>query len=251
MIIKEAVQITPFDCERTLHIYLPNDYETTDKRYPVFYMYDGHNLFDDNDATYGKSWGIRDYFDKEELDIIVVGMECNHEGNYRLWEYSPYDFVDPTYGEVKGFGKIYMQWVVEELKPYIDAKYRTLADREHTAIGGSSMGGLMSLYTMKHHSDVFSKGACVSPYQIHVHRDLMEEETLTEEDSRIYISWGAYENRPKNIFAKVTRQNLLVANQFSANGATLYLNEVLKGNHSEAAWEKEVPTIVKFLFKNW
>ncbi|MDD6468190.1 MAG: alpha/beta hydrolase-fold protein [Erysipelotrichaceae bacterium] len=251
MIIKEEVTITPFDCQRMLHIYLPDDYETSEKRYPVFYMYDGHNLFSDEDATYGKSWGIKDYFDQHHLDIIVVGMECNHEGNYRLWEYSPYDFVDPYYGEVKGLGKIYMQWVVDELKPYIDQKYRTLADREHTAIGGSSMGGLMSLYTIKRHSDVFSKAACVSPYQYHVHHDLMKEPTLTDSNSRIYISWGAYENRPKSIFARVTRQNLLIANQFSENRAMVYLNEVLKGNHSEAAWEKEVPTFVKFLFEKW
>jgi len=251
VIIKEDVVITPFDLERTLHIYLPKGYKKSNKRYPVFYMYDGHNLFDDKDATYGKSWGIKKFLDESEYQMIVVGIECNHEKNYRLWEYSPYDFMDPVFGEVKGQGKEFMQWVVNELKPYIDKKYRTLCDREHTAIGGSSMGGLMSIYTMMCHSDTFSKGACVSPYMYHVYDNLKVELKEMHKDSKVYISWGSYENRSKNIFAKVTHQNCRIASQFSEKGAILYLNEVLKGNHSETAWEKGVPTFMEFLFKDW
>ena len=251
MIVKEDVLITPFDLERTLHIYLPEDYEESDKRYPVFYMYDGHNLFRDEDATYGKSWGIEEFLDQSDYQMIVVGMECNHEKNYRLWEYCPYDFMDPVFGEVKGQGREYMQWVVEELKPYIDENYRTLTEREYTAIGGSSMGGLMSIYTMMRHSDVFSKAACLSPYMYHVYDDLKEELEDMDANSHIYISWGSYENRSKAIFARVTHQNLMIANQFSAKGAILYLNEVIKGNHSEAAWEKEVPVFMDFLCKDW
>lgn len=93
---------------------------------------------------------------------IIVAPECNHEGNARLEEYSPYDFVWQEYG-IKGRGKAYLDWMVQELKPLIDAKYPTLPDREHTAIGGSSMGGLMSLYGVTAHNEAFSRAACLSP----------------------------------------------------------------------------------------
>ena len=146
MVEKHVVFITPFEEERTLHIYLPDDYQTSGRRYPVMYMYDGHNLFYDEDATYGVSWGLKDYFDRHQSEIIVVGIECNHESNYRLWEFSPYDFSDPHWGEIKGLGKALMEWVVTQLKPMIDDAYPTLPDRAHTAIGGSSMGGLMAIY---------------------------------------------------------------------------------------------------------
>lgn len=88
MVEKHVVFITPFEEERTLHIYLPDDYQTSGRRYPVMYMYDGHNLFYDEDATYGVSWGLKDYFDRHQSEIIAAGIECNHESNYRLWEFS-------------------------------------------------------------------------------------------------------------------------------------------------------------------
>ena len=80
--------------------------------------------------------------------LIVVAVECNHVGDGRLREYSPFSYVNSTLGRITGKGKIYMDWLVNTLKPQIDAKYRTLSDREHTIICGSSMGGLMSLYAV-------------------------------------------------------------------------------------------------------
>ena len=77
--------------------------------------------------------------------FIAVGVECNHEGNGRLIEYYP--FGEPVFGAERGLGDVYMRWVVEELKPYIDAHYRTLPGRESAMIGGSSMGGLMAAYS--------------------------------------------------------------------------------------------------------
>ena len=104
MIIKEQVYITPFDDERTIHIYLPDDL-SEDERLDVIYMFDGHNLFDDNEATYGISWGLQETFDQRGVRAMVVGIECNHIGNMRLYEFSPYDFFDADFGEIKGFGK--------------------------------------------------------------------------------------------------------------------------------------------------
>ena len=75
---------------RKIWVYLPDDYDESRKRYPVLYMFDGHNLFDDSLATYGKSWGIRDYLDGTHLPLVVIGQDCNHTGNARLEEYSPF-----------------------------------------------------------------------------------------------------------------------------------------------------------------
>ena len=75
------------DKTRRAYIWLPEDYEENkDKRYPVMYMFDGHNVFFDEDATYGKSWGMAKYMKENPRDLIIVGVECNHEGNRRLVE---------------------------------------------------------------------------------------------------------------------------------------------------------------------
>ena len=116
--------------------------------------------FFDSTATFGTCWGLKDYLDAHP-NAIVVAPECNHEGNKRLEEYCPYD--SDWFDGIHGTGKQYMDWLVNELKPAIDAKYPTLPDRGNTAIGGSSMGGLMSLYAITAYNKVFSKAACLSP----------------------------------------------------------------------------------------
>lgn len=163
MIFKKEVWITPYQMNRRLHIYVPQRAMEEGRRCPVLYMFDGHNLFEDQEATYGKSWGLKDYLDHSGLPLIVVGMECNHEGNSRLVEYSPYTFTDHQFGTIAGSGRQMMRWVVDELKPLIDRELPTLTSRKDTWIAGSSMGGLMSLYTITAHNDTFSKAACLSP----------------------------------------------------------------------------------------
>ena len=93
MIIVRKIQIPGLETAkpRRLYIYLPKDYEVSDRRYPVLYMFDGHNVFYNSHATYGKSWGMKEYLQKTKLPLIVVGIESNREGK-RLSEYSPWDF---------------------------------------------------------------------------------------------------------------------------------------------------------------
>ena len=105
MIFKKEVWITPYQMNRRLHIYVPQRAMEEGRRCPVLYMFDGHNLFEDQEATYGKSWGLKDYLDHSGLPLIVVGMECNHEGNSRLVEYSPYTFTDHQFGTIAGSGR--------------------------------------------------------------------------------------------------------------------------------------------------
>ena len=150
--------------ERRAYIYLPASYnQEPEKHYPVMYMFDGHNVFFDYDATYGKSWGLNTYLSRTQTQMVVVAVECNHVGNGRLCEYSPFDHKDSKLGAVEGRGKIYMDWLTGTLKPFIDKKVRTLPGPEHTIIAGSSMGGLMSLYAVCDYNHIFKKAACMSP----------------------------------------------------------------------------------------
>ncbi len=247
MIFKKEVWITPYECQRTLHIYVPDDAIDHEERYPVLYMYDGHNLFDDKEATYGKSWGLKDYLDFHNEKIIVIGMECNHEGNNRLIEYCPYSFVDRQFGSIQGTGKQMMEWVVHELKPLIDQELPTKTDRANTWIAGSSMGGLMSLYTITHHNDTFSKAACLSPFLYPIRNEMKKEcERRLDPDTSIYLSWGSNETRSKRSMAYMSKTNLDMANLLYRQQIQLYLNLVVGGQHCEACWEKEIPVFMQF-----
>ena len=151
--------------QRRVYVYLPTMYEADpDRRYPVLYMFDGQNVFFDEDATFGKSWGMADYLDYTDTPLIVAAVECNAgANNERLVEYSPYRFDDPQFGHFDGTGQATMSWYIHRFKPFIDRNFRTLPDREHTFIGGSSMGGLMSLYALLQYNDTFSRAAALSP----------------------------------------------------------------------------------------
>ena len=235
------------DQPRTAYIYLPSGYEKQkEQRYPVLYMFDGHNVFFDADATYGKSWGMRDYMQKTKKQMIIVGVECNHEGNKRLVEYSPMSYENPYMGKIRGKGQVYMNWLVNTLKPYIDDNYRTLTDREHTAIGGSSMGGLMSLYAVTAYNHVFSKAACLSPslwVDFSKIMDLVGKSTIRP-GTNIFMDYG--EKEMSNHFAS---QEALIAmsHLLLAKRANLTLRILPDGEHNEASWEREIPVFMECL----
>jgi len=156
-IISEKFEIPQLNRERRVWIYLPADYATSRKKYPVIYMHDGQNLFDEYTAGYGE-WGIDEIMDKIPADkqCIIVGID--HGGDYRITEYDPYD---SKYG--KGRGDDYVDFLAKTLKPYIDKNYRTKKDAKYTTIAGSSMGGLISAYAVLKYPDVFGNAGIFSP----------------------------------------------------------------------------------------
>ncbi len=109
MVIRKKIKLPTLtgEKERQSYVYLPVGYEESGRSYPVVYMFDGHNLFTDEEATFGKCWGLEEYLDRHETPLIVAAVECNHEGNMRLSEYSPVDF-NFRGQHVKGRGKKYM-----------------------------------------------------------------------------------------------------------------------------------------------
>jgi predicted alpha/beta superfamily hydrolase len=153
------IPIKAFNHNRTIRVYTPRGYQDATKRYPVLYMHDGQNVFEDNDAIHGVSLGLREYLDTNEIEIIVVGIDTNTEGKARYNEYCPWvdgEFSKNLLGKPSytgGKGDAYVDFIVSELKPYIDSKYRTLT--ESTSIGGVSLGGLISTYAASKYPDVF------------------------------------------------------------------------------------------------
>ena len=235
------------DKKRMAYIYIPESYdEDPERRYPVMYMFDGHNVFFDKDATYGKSWGMAKYMDESRKDLIIVGVECNHEGNGRLQEYSPINFENATLGKIKAKGSLYMNWLVNDLKPYIDKKYRTLPDRKNTIICGSSMGGLMALYGATVYNHIFQRAACLSPSLWVSSGKILEmvARAHIRRDTCIYMDYGSEEmfNHAANAEALISTSHLLLTKRVN-----LAFRIVPGGTHCEASWEKQIPIFMDCL----
>ena len=235
------------DAQRRVYLYLPESYKKDpQKRYPVMYMFDGHNVFFDEDATFGKSWGMNKFMEESKKELIIVAVECNHEGNHRLEEYSPIHFENATLGKIKGRGRVYMNWLVNTLKPEIDAKYRTLPDRLNTIICGSSMGGLMALYGATVYNHIFQRGACLSPSLWVSPGKILEivARAHIRRDTCIYMDYGSEEmfNHAANAEALISTSHLLLTKRVN-----LALRIVPGGTHSEASWEKQIPVFMDCL----
>ena len=245
----------PYPCPtgiepRTVYVYTPaRARKDPDARFPVLYMFDGHNVFFDEDATYGKCWGMKEYMDETETPMIIVAVECNsHPDNGRLREYSPFNFSWKKMN-IRGEGKATMDWFTQVLKPMIDKRYPTMPERESTFIAGSSMGGLMSLYAVIQYNDVFSRAACLSPslwtapWRV---TDLVQRAKLAP-DTVIYMDYGSREmgNRKamRKIFASVTARLM-------EKKVWLTSRIVPNGDHCEACWEEQIPVFMNVLEYN-
>lgn len=256
MLEQFTTTITPLGRERMIRIYLPPGYQSNqEQRYPVLYMHDGQNLFRDEEASFGTSWGIADYLDQHGPALIVVGIDYSQEGIQRLDEYAPWpnrEVIERLFGKEilgsGGEGKAYIDWLAQELKPLIDQRYRTLPDE--TAMAGSSMGALISTYAACAYPRIFRRIGSVSPAYWFNQREieaLIQESDLSalelfymdvgtrestgEIDARNYIE--AAQRVATLIQAQVERTSCLVA-----DGA----------EHNEAAWRARLPQIFGFLY---
>ena len=234
--------------KRRAYVYLPTMYwKQPRRRFPVLYMFDGHNVFFDEDATYGKSWGLADYLDYTDTPVIVAAVECNHHpDNGRLSEYSPFDYSDGELGTFSGRGAITMEWFTKTFKPIIDRRFRTIRGREHTFIAGSSMGGLMSLYAVTKYNHVFSRAAALSP-SVWVDLEKLLEligEAQIAPGTVVYMDYGSEELGNHEGMALGLKQ---VADALFDRGVYLNARIVPGGDHSEASWERQIPFFMETL----
>ena len=251
MIEKWGIPVTPVTGKkpRTVYVYLPEAaQEDPEARFPVLYMFDGHNVFFDRDATYGKSWGMGEYLDGHGTGLIVVAVDCNHRPpNGRLSEYSPFTFSEEPFGRVVGRGKKFMDWLTGTLKPLIDEKYPTLPEREYTWIAGSSMGGLMSLYAVTAYNGVFSRAAALSP-SVWLARHQMPgliRRTDYLPGTVVYMDYGS---REMGNHTGILRNFTETAAAMLEKGVFVTSRIVPNGDHCEACWEEQIPIFMPILF---
>lgn len=243
-VLPAPFMIAGLNRERTVRIYLPPGYQRSRHRYPVLYMHDGQNLFDDATA-YAGEWGIDETLNalarSRGLRLIVVGID--NGGAERIHELNAWDH--PEFG--KGEGEQYMAFIVEVLKPWIDQHYRTRPDRRHTAIMGSSMGGLISSYAISRYPQVFGKAGIFSPaYWLapQVFADTAARPPPPAE--QIYFYAGGSEDLSmvpdmERMVALLRRKGL------PASHVAVRVNPV--GRHNESAWRAEFPRAIQWLFR--
>ncbi len=246
IILAQNYTIPQLNRTRRISIYLPPNYATSNKTYPVLYMHDGQNVFDIATSFSGE-WkvdeSLNQLFTNGDQGIIVVAID--NGGSERLNEYSPW--VNSRYGG--GQGDEYIKFIVETLKPNIDATYRTKSDRENTGIMGSSMGGLISLYAAIEYQNIFSKAGILSPAfwfapESYTHVSAKGKQA----DMKIYLLAGQLEDNGSVVSDITAMYNTLRTAGFSDK-------EVIRvthpdGQHSEWYWAREFPTAYQWLFSN-
>jgi len=245
--------------ERNIYIFLPAGYgEDPDKTYPVLYMQDGQNIFShygenatkikwNLDKTAGKL--IKKGFIEE---IIIVGI-ANSE--WRDDEYTPTQ--DDSEGS-GGYADIYLKFLIEEVKDYIDENFAVRPFREDTAIGGSSLGGLLALYAAIVYPQYFGKVAAISPsiwWDDNIILDMAEEWDVETEDMQIWLDMGLYEIDEEEMEAgephpfEGSRELCeILKDKGFILGQNFHYYEDYWGAHDEISWGRRMKKVLGFLF---
>ena len=234
--------------DRDLIVYLPEEYDQSDRSYPVLYLHDGQNLFDGNTSYIaGRTWSVHETADRliasgEVEPLIIVGIY--NTGEHRIREYTPTN--DPKYGG--GEASLYGRLLMEEIKPFIDRTYRTLAGPQHTGLGGSSLGGLVTLYLGLLHPEVFGKLAVLSPSVWWDQKSILAfvAETTPTPRPRIWLDMGTREGK-RTLKDSDVLHELLVERGWVDRENLMYLR-VHGGTHDEIAWASRVGPFLQFLF---
>jgi len=232
-IIDTAFLIPQLNRTRRVWIYLPPGYSHSQKKYPVLYMHDGQNVFDDLTSFAGE-WGVDEILDSissRKKEMIVVAID--HGGQKRINEYCPYDME--KFG--KGEGGQYVDFLVKTLKPFIDKNYRTEKGRENTFVAGSSMGGLISMYALLKYPKVFGGAGVFSPafwVGPRIFDDIKTRGKLV--NSRIYFYCGGQEG--ESMEPDMTR-----AFEEMRKVSKSKMECVVRpdGKHTEWVWREEFP----------
>ncbi|MDE3236582.1 MAG: alpha/beta hydrolase [Bacteroidota bacterium] len=241
-IMDTAFAMPQLNRKRRIWLYLPKNYTLSSKTYPVVYMHDGQNLFNDQTSFSGE-WGVDECLDSIQKltgrECIVVGID--NGGEKRMSEYNPYD--NDKFG--KGGGKQYVDFIVNTLKPYIDAHYRTKKGPAYTYIAGSSMGGLISLYAVMQYPSVFGAAGVFSP-AFWVAPALYEQakKFITTSNYRLYFYAGKKES--ETIVGDMQKMEELLK-----HNPNYEIKEVINplGQHNEKYWRQELFTFFLWLLK--
>lgn len=242
IVVEHTIEIPKLERTRQLRIYLPPGYYESDKAYPVLYMQDGQNLFDDA-TSYAGEWGVdeslNDLSAKENLKMIVVGID-NGQGK-RINELSPWE--NEKYGKAEG--EEFVDFMVNQLKPFIDQNFRTLPDRNNTALMGSSLGGLISHYALFQYPHIFGKAAIFSPSYWYASEvfEFTKNHPLPK-NTKIFMLVGEKEEGMVDP-AKKMYQLILESGQQNKNVKWVSDPE---GEHNERFWRKQFKPAMEWLY---
>jgi predicted alpha/beta superfamily hydrolase len=243
VVMDNAFYMPQLERSRRICLYLPPDYETSGKNYPVLYMHDGQNLFDLYTSFAGE-WEVDETLNAlhaagKEVPI-VVGID--NGGANRLAEYTPWS--NPAYGG--GDGELYARFIVETLKPFIDSHYRTKPQREFTGVMGSSLGGLISHFIGLNYQDVFSKAGIFSPsFWYSDSSYVFAYQTGKISPLRYYVMGGTNES------ASLEHEMNLMVDTLKAAGFNddeLSLKVIAGGQHNELLWRTQFAQAYQWLF---
>ncbi len=232
---------------RRIWLYLPPDYNTATKRYPVLYMQDGQNLFD-NSTSFSGEWQVDETLNTlhagGDYGAIVVGID--NGGGERLNEYSPWN--NPGYGG--GQGDAYADFMALTLKPYIDANFRTLEGPQNNCLFGSSMGGLIALYGAIKYPQVFGKVGSFSPaywFSLNNLNNYISNNSASIAGLRIQHTAG--QNESANLVAQITQvRNTLLGKGLQTTNDQVTIDPA--GTHSESFWRVRFGEAYQWLFPN-
>jgi predicted alpha/beta superfamily hydrolase len=249
--------------ERTLFVYLPPGYETDlTQRYPVFYLHDGQNVFDEATAAFGVEWSADETAERlirsgHMRPIIIAGIANTPQ---RIDEYTPTRAPVREAGgkELGGKGGLYARFLVEEVKPFIDKTYRTIPGREQTAVGGSSLGGLISLHMARSFHDAFGMCAALSPSLSWDGGWILRafsKDASGLGGTRFWVDAGTREVTPGEdagklplLIQELRDLSVIFDGAGLAPGHDYYLAEVALGEHNEAAWAARFDKVLLFFF---
>jgi len=243
----------PVGRERTVRVYLPPGYGDADTRYPVLYMFDGQNLFADADATYGRAWRIGEHLDAHGPALIVVGIDSPRDER-RSDEYTPWPIAravarhGPDAPGVGGRGHALLDWIARELKPTIDARYRS--DPDATALAGASLGGLMAIYGASAFPELFRRAAAVSAAVVVNEAELgsfLAGRDLSAVE-RLYVDVGTAEWPDAAENADYLRACRATSAHLAGRIRRFRFEVVEGGTHHESSWGARLGEILGFLY---
>ena len=251
---------------RRVRVLLPKNYETdTDRRYPVVYFHDGQNVFYSKEAYVGHSWKVIPAIKRNPDISRMIVVAIDNDGMQRMNEYSAWKYKESNIPGMQfgGKGIEYGEFVMDVVKPFIDQEYRTLADREHTAMIGSSLGGNITQFLgLEYQDQIGCLGVFSSANWLHqeAFNRYIERKNLYP-DQRIYIYVGTEE-------ADDTDKTLMAGNikQAYIDSSLRYYHDVIQQGvaleniairiqsgaiHHEEAWAENLPECLRFLAENW
>lgn len=259
MFIEKNIYMKALRRKRKITIYVPDDYQTSNKRYPVLYINDGQNAFFDEQSFMKVSWGFVECVKEYDIDVIMVAIPCNFKPTKREDEYGPWpigkDILMREYGDdslkIGGEGDKYLRFIVKQLKPYIDKHFPTMVD--DCAMVGSSMGGIITTYAALKYPHIFRKTASLSSaywFYLDEFKDLIRRSDLSSL-SCFYMDLGGNEgNGDEELSRLYYESNDIIYHELIRKSDKIEVRFFEEAIHNENEWRKRVPIFMNLFLKS-